>query len=351
MHAHVIAVSRTAGAPALIRPRQLLIDHTAVSAVERWSQGVSEHDGVCQVRLAPGVDPVALADDLRSQGLPASPNHVLVGQPLFFGGPATRPFPTGPVDPGPGGPPSLVSVAVLDTGIAPHPWWNDSPWYSERGAGSDELADSDGDLALDAQAGHGTFIAGLLLRRAPGVRLRIGRVLDGHGVGDEAGLLRALAGLRERPPQVLNLSLGAHTADDQPPPLLARALEQLPGTVVVACAGNTGSSRPFWPAALPGVVAVGALDAAGTGRAPFSAYGPWVNACAPGEWLASTFLSACGFSGYARWSGTSFAAALVSGAIADAARELPPADAAAYVLDPLRGGQIPDLGVLVPADR
>ncbi|MFF5208102.1 S8 family serine peptidase [Streptosporangium sp. NPDC000396] len=343
-------VEPVAGAPALIRPGQLLTDASGTAAVARWTAAVAEADGVFRVRLSPGVDVCDLVATIRGQGHRASPNHVLTGQPLFFGGPASRPFPAAPLTP-PEGAESAVTVAVPDTGLTAHPWWRERPWFLERRREAVELPGSDGDGELEAQAGHGTFITGLILRSAPGVEVHPLRVLDSHGVGDEAGLLRALAHLKNDPPQVLNLSLGGHTFDDRPSPLVEAALAELTGTVVVACAGNTASDRPFWPAALSGVIAVGALDAAEESRTPFSAYGPWVDACARGEWLTSAFLERGAFHGYAHWSGTSFAAAVVSGAIAAAARDRTPKEAAEHVLDPLRSRQIPDLGVVVPAPR
>ncbi|GAA4090049.1 S8 family peptidase [Nonomuraea soli] len=325
---------------ALIRSGQILLDRSAVSAVSRWTQAIAEADGVCVVRLSPGVDPCELTQELRDQGYRASPNHVLTGQPLFFGGPASRPFPTGEIRASLGRERSGVRVALLDTGVAAHPWWAKSRWYGSLGEAAADAVEGE-------QAGHGTFIAGLLLRRAPEAGLQVIRVLDGDGSGDEARLLRALHRLRgERAPQVVNLSLGGHTFDDQPSPLLADAVGALPDTVVVACAGNTASDRPFWPAALPGVIGVGALDAAEQRRAAFSGHGPWVDAWARGEWLASSFLSTGDFSGYATWSGTSFAAALVSGAIAAGAADAPVREAAAAVLG---DRQIPDLGALVTA--
>ena len=335
---------------ALIRPGQLLTDANAVAAVAQWAQAVTEADGICRVRLTPGTDPCALALRLREQGHLASPNHVYIGQPLYFGGPASRPFPTEPFDFRPGTAERPVTVAVLDTGIAAHPWWNASHWYGEHGADCADLPDASGSGGLDPQAGHGTFIAGLVLRAAPGAALQMVRVLDGDGIGDEAGVLRALGRLRARAPQVLNLSFGGHTFDDLPSPMLAAALAALPETVAVACAGNTATDRPFWPAALPEVVAVGALDAACAGRAPFSAYGPWVDACAPGEWLASSFLEHGAFHGYARWSGTSFATALVSGAIARAAGAEGCGSAAEAAERLLRGDdlrRLPGLGAVV----
>ncbi|MFI6291925.1 S8 family peptidase [Nonomuraea sp. NPDC050790] len=324
---------------AIIRPGQLLVDRSATSAAGRWTQAVTEADGVCALRLTPGVDPCELALELRERGHRASPNHVFAGQPLFFGGPASRPFPAEAVPYRPGRERSPVVVGLLDTGVAPHPWWSRSEWYGE-------LGQEGADATRGNQAGHGTFIAGLLVRRAPGVTLRVCRVLDGDGLGDEAGIVRALNRLRSspRPVQVLNLSFGGHTFDDRPPPMLADALGALPGAVAVACAGNTASDRPVWPAALPSVIGVGALDAGEERRSPFSAHGPWVDACARGEWLASSYP---GFEGYATWSGTSFATALVAGAVAALAKEAPAKDAAGQILAGDR--QIPDLGVVVPA--
>ncbi|MGC5011785.1 S8 family peptidase [Streptosporangium sp. DT93] len=344
-------VEPISGSPALIRKGQLLTDAAGLAATARWADAVTETGGIYRVRLSPGVDVCDLVASVRARGLRASPNHVLRGQPLYFGGPASRPFPRaalpapGSAADGPAG--GAVTVALPDTGLAEHPWWERSPWFLERGREGDEVADGDGDGEPDPQAGHGTFIAGLVLRSAPSARLRPVRMLDGHGVGDEAGLLHVLGRLASDPPGVLNLSFGTHTFDDGPSPLVEAALAELDGTVTVACAGNTASDRPFWPAASPRVIAVAALDAAGEARAPFSGHGPWVDACAPGEWLSSAFLDHAPFDGYARWSGTSFAAALVSGAIAAAAVERSPEEAAKHLLEGAGSRRIPDSGVVV----
>ncbi|MFG1942613.1 S8 family serine peptidase [Nonomuraea sp. NPDC048826] len=327
---------------ALIRPAQVLTDRGALSAAERWTQAVSEADGVCVVHLSRGADPCELTADLRAHGFRASPNHVFTGQPLFFGGPASRPFPADPISYRPGRSRTEVTVGLLDTGVAGHPWWADSEWFGQVGEEARDAAEG-------AQAGHGTFIAGLLARQAPGVSLQVSRVLDGDGMGDEATVIRALHRMRDRPPQVLNLSFGGHTFDDRPPPLLADALAGLPDTVPVACAGNTASDRPFYPAALTGTLAVGAVDASERRRAPYSAHGAWVDACARGDWLASSFLEQGEFAGYATWSGTSFATAVVAGTIAAAARDRPARQAAEEILGLRETRQIPDLGVLVPS--
>jgi subtilisin family serine protease len=125
---------------------------------------------------------------------------------------------------------------------------------------------------------------------------------------------------------------------------------------VVAAAGNTGSDRPAWPAALPGVVAVAATTGGpdGTVAAPYSNFGSWVDACAEGT-RTSTYVTGVlevgkepeKFEGFARWSGTSFAAPHVAGRIAAlmTAKGLSAPEAADALLTQQRWH--PDYGVLI----
>src|SRR5262249_4194412 len=98
----------------------------------------------------------------------------------------------------------------------------------------------------------------------------------------------------------------------------------LGGAVAVAAAGNDSTARPYFPRALPAVVGVGGL--ATPPRALFSNFGSGVDGGAPaGAGLGTSFAaltkqpdgrSTRRFDGWARWSGTSFAAPKVAAAIA-----------------------------------
>jgi subtilisin family serine protease len=222
-----------------------------------------------------------------------------------------------------------------------HSWFPKHSWEAVDEDITDRL-DADGDYQLDAQAGHGTFIAGIVRQQAAGARLMISRVLGSDGVCDEIELLQALRTLQHlnrlhnRRIGVINLSLGAYTWSNQPPPLLSQVIKELSAdAVVVAAAGNNSRDRKFWPAAFDSVVGVGALTADGQDRTTFSNYGDWVDAWAPGQRVSSSFVEFDGpadeapkadidsdcFTGFATWSGTSFAAPQIAAALARRAQE------------------------------
>ncbi len=332
---------------AIIRRDELFVESSDVTQVEeamgRWAG--DRHDledlGVAHFKLGGQVDvPELIGDRFSPEGARplASPVHMFRGEPRYGGGPATTPQPLRAAPSAPkaaGSARRQVTVAVLDTGIAAHPWFPAGSWAANEDVVDDE-PDENNDYRLDAQAGHGTFVAGVVRQHAPDAALIVDRVLSSDGVCDELQLLRALRRLGRRVRDtgarvdVVNLSLGAYTLDDRPPAQVSRAIRDLGAdAVVVAAAGNAGSDRPFWPAALDHVVGVGARSAEdGDSRAEFSNHGDWVDVWAEGEHVASSFLVFDGplpktanidpdcFTGFATWSGTSFAAPRVAAEIA-----------------------------------
>lgn len=346
----------------------------AADAAARWVDGREDHAelGVSRISLRSRakVNVPELVAHLRgvstdqSNGpLAVGANHVLRGEgPGYDGGPFDAPVPHGPLpapnvaaDPGR----APFTVAVLDTGVFAHPWFTGADWFGQVDQADYDALPDQPDLELRDQTGHGTFVAGAILRRAPQARLVIERVLSDDGTCDELTLLRGLANVHRKGAatgiDVINLSLGCYTLDDEPSPLLAEALARFGNrTVIIAAAGNHDSSRPFWPAALKEVHAVGALNVTGRRRAQFSNYGWWLDACAVGEDVAGPFLTyrtpeGRSFTGYASWSGTSFAAPQLAGAVAEIAisKQLTARDAAELLLDPATARRRSDLGVVI----
>lgn len=223
------------------------------------------------------------------------------------------------------GPGRDVRVGLLDTGLFLQPWLAGA--WSARYA--DRLPPQD---RFPYAAGHATFVAGLILSQAPGATVEARRVFDDDGVADSWTVGEEIVRMGRSGIDVLNLSFACYTDDGRPPFVLATAVDRIdPDVVVVAAAGNQPVTepatplRPAWPAALDDVLAVGAVDARGR-RAAFSPNGPWVDVHAAGVGVRSTYLEeasdpaegrATRFpGGWAQWSGTSFAAGLVSGAVA-----------------------------------
>jgi hypothetical protein len=83
------------------------------------------------------------------------------------------------------------------------------------------------------------------------------------------------------------------------------------GIAIVAAAGNDASSLPQYPAACPGVISVAATLSSDE-KAGFSNYGSTIDLCAPGVSVVGTLPGDL----FAYASGTSFAAAWVSGTLA-----------------------------------
>jgi len=278
----------------------------------------------------------ALAAIDRSLGVGvATPNHILSITPVWPC-PATEPeeVPVGlRPDPGPGeGGGAGVFIYVTDTGLLPgasgHPWLAGVTGQLDKlpapGAG--------GEVLIPPYTGHGTFIAGVARCLAPVSTVHVTSDFDTAGALSEYEIVKRLDEALGLSPDIISLSAG--TTSRKNLPLLSFEIfweryRHHKGLAMIAAAGNNSTRRPFWPAAFPEVVGVGALDANGRDRAYFSDFGPWVDVYAPGEGLVNAYAHGnyvCrepphigqdrAFHGMARWSGTSFSTPLVAGLVA-----------------------------------
>lgn len=305
---------------------------------------------------------------VRREGHQVSVNYITPLGPVMKGrgGPEptedSRPYPPSFAETAPSG--ATVRVAVIDTGITAAPR-SDGWLQGLADADNIDLLDDlpqPGDGFLDFGAGHGTFAAGVVAQVSPATGLDVYRAIDTDGVGSEVDVAVAMVRGVQKGATVLNLSLGTPTLDDQPLLAIEVALdlieERHPEVLVVAAAGNEGNTRPVWPAASKRVVAVGGLTADLT-PAPWSSSGFWVDCSTVGEGVLSTFVTGqesadldpdpdtWGKDPWAVWSGTSFAAPQISGAVARIAAEqsLPPREALKVLLAGAR--QLPDFGRVV----
>lgn len=233
-------------------------------------------------------------------------------------------------------------VAIIDTGI-------DATQPDLAGkvvtAANFTASDSTSDLS-----GHGTHVAGIVAAgfdnatgiagMAPSAQLMDVKVLavdaNGTTAGDCADVADGIVWAVNHAANVLNLSLGS------PSPCQAMALAidyaSSHGALVVAAAGNEGTTRPFYPAAYENVISVGASDTRDE-PASFSNRGAsWVDVTAPGVGIVSTlptYANATGALDYGYMSGTSMAAPIVSGIAALIWSQMPAGNTAREVRERL----------------
>jgi serine protease AprX len=243
-----------------------------------------------------------------------------------------------------------VTVAVLDTGI------DDLPDFSGRLVGGVDLTGADN--PFQDSYGHGTFVAGLIAGdgtssggeysgEAPGANLVSIKVAGANGMTDLATIIlglqwavdhRSAYGIR-----ILNLSLGFQPTESTVIDPVDQAVQAVwdAGIAVVVSAGNAGpfNGTILSPGDDPLVITVGALDdmaspsITGDEMCDFSSVGPtspdgWVkpdlvtsgrsvvSLAAPGSTIYDEYPSARVGSANFVGSGTSFSAAITSGAAA-----------------------------------
>ena len=208
-----------------------------------------------------------------------------------------------------------VTVAVIDSGSGPHP---DLDANLDAGRTMFGFIDSAGEIDVDV-AGHGSHVAGIIAAVAdnaiggsgvaPQSRILPIRVLDSLGSGDSKDVSKAVRFAVDSGVRVINLSLGGSTESTSLTAAIQYAVDR--NVLVVAAAGNgAADSTPKWPGASDLTIAVTAVDRYNSVTS-FDQRGDYIDIAAPGSSILSTASN-----DYKIQSGTSMAAAFVSGAAA-----------------------------------
>ena len=216
-----------------------------------------------------------------------------------------------------------VLVAVLDTGVdLHHPDLKGQLDLTRAWDFINNDNNPDDDHApASGPGGHGTHVAGIIAARtnnalnmagiayrAKIVPIKVCEASNGCPVFEVAqGIVHAV----DRGVRIINLSLSGPTVTTTMQAAVQYAISR--NVIVVAAAGNTGNSTPQYPASFPNVISVAAHDIDGD-IAPTSTQNSSVDVSAPGVDVYSLVRTDWdNVTTGTLWSGTSAAAAHVSG--------------------------------------
>ncbi|MES2476116.1 MAG: S8 family serine peptidase [Verrucomicrobiota bacterium] len=200
-----------------------------------------------------------------------------------------------------------VRIAVLDTGVANSPAFLSSITSINLVALSGNAAD---------QNGHGTAVASMIIGQnpltpgvAPGSSIISVRIADDLGQSDSVKLAQGIVSAVDAGANLINISMGSFGDSALVRNAIQYAIDS--GALIIAASGNNGVDQVTYPAANPGVIAVGAVDALGNHLA-FSNSGTELAISAPGFGINAAWTN----DQAASVSGTSFSSPIVTGAIA-----------------------------------
>lgn len=203
-------------------------------------------------------------------------------------------------------------IAIVDTGVD----YNHPDLAGKVDTANDwDFVNNDND-AFDDES-HGTHVAGIAASSTlNGVGISAVsinsatilpmKVLDQNGSGFYSWIAQGVIRAADQGARVINLSLGGTFKSTTLQNAVNYAWNK--GSVVVAAAGNNGSTKAFYPAYYTNSMAVWASTQTDF-KASFSNYGSWVDVGAPGV----SILSSVPGGNYESWNGTSMATPHVSG--------------------------------------
>jgi subtilisin family serine protease len=165
-----------------------------------------------------------------------------------------------------------------------------------------------------ASGNNGVGIAGINWQ----CKIMAVKVLGADGSGSSTGVTSGILYAANEGADVISMSLG-YLGDPLASQAAAIAYAESLGVVVVAAMGNDDVGTEHWPSAYAGVISVGATDSDDQRADPFcysptsgSNYGAWIDVCAAGDNVWSTYPFGAE---YTTLCGTSMATPHVSGLV------------------------------------
>lgn len=238
---------------------------------------------------------------------------------------------------------SNIIVAILDSGgKLDHPEFAGRIWQNHKEISGNNVDDDENGFTDDFQGwdfvnkdnnpsddhGHGTNVGGIVGstgnngRGFAGVdwncKLMFLKVLNSNNTGYQSSFIAAIYYAVDHGARVINMSIGGGQSDIYRD-AVNYALQK--NVTIVACMMNHNTEAPYYPAAFPGVIAVGSIDPNGMRTQPFfwnsssgSNFGSHISVVAPGNYIYG--LSHSSNSNYdTYWGGTSQATPHVAGVV------------------------------------
>ncbi len=181
-----------------------------------------------------------------------------------------------------------VVIAIIDTGVD-----------LDHSDLKDKLVDGfnavEPSKSPDDDNSHGTHCAGIsaastnnnfgISGLASGCKVMPIKVMTAQGSGSTSSIAEGITWAVDHGAKVISMSLGGPGGGQAMGDAVKYALAK--NVSVVAAMGNNGTNQMSYPAAYPGVIAVGATDNLDK-IAKFSQFGTWISVAAPGVGIYST---------------------------------------------------------------
>ena len=206
-----------------------------------------------------------------------------------------------------------ITVGVIDTGVNPHPEFEDRLLINEcRDFSMTGFVYGRPNIYEGGETGHATSVASLIAGKtlgvAPKAKIISLKAVEGDGAAFYTSIIEALKYVRDNSEKfdIVNISLSGSVSTPEYERVVKDVVNK--GVLVVCASGNTGKSELRYPSSFYDVVSVGSVSL-DKKESWFSTENNEVDMVQVGENIATAYYKG----GYCLQTGTSFASPLVAG--------------------------------------